>query len=448
MRHNILHIAAYTLIAGLLGINNLQAQDTTKLTLQHAIELGIKNSKELKNSQAQVAVAAALTKEAKDRQLPDASVSGAYLYLPFNPNIDLKLKTGSSSGGGAPTSSSALPTVSQAMYGIANVSLPIFAGGKLRYGVESAKYLEQASKLTADNDKEQVVVNTVNAFANLYKSKKAVDLVKENLTQSQQRVNDFTNLEKNGVVARNDLLKVELQSSNIELSLLDAESNFKLASVNMDLMLGLPESTMLDPDSSSLIQPDSIKTIGEYELSALQSRKEITALNLQKKAADLSVKSAKADYYPTLAITGGYVALDVPNLITVTNALDFGVGLKYNLSSLWKTKATVHEAQARALELESNEELLNDNIRLQINQAFENYLLSQKKIEVLQQAVEQATENYRITKNKYDNSLETTTDLLDADVASLQAQLNYSNAKADAVVSYNILLQSAGLLNN
>jgi outer membrane protein len=446
MRHNILHIAAYTLIAGLLGINNLQAQDTTKLTLQHAIELGIKNSKELKNSQAQVAVAAALTREAKNRQLPDASVSAAYLYLPFNPDVDLKIKTGGGSGGSSGGGS--LPTVSQAMYGIANASLPIFAGGKLRYGVESAKYLEQATKLTADNNREQIVVNTVNAFANLYKSKKAVDLVKENLTQSQQRVNDFTNLEKNGIVARNDLLKVELQSSNIELSLLDAESNFKLASVNMDLMLGLPEETMLDPDSSSLVQPDSIKTIGEYELSALQSRKEITALNLQKKAADLGVKSAKADYYPTLAITGGYIALDVPNFITVTNALNFGVGLKYNISSLWKTKATVHEAQARALELESNEELLNDDIRLQINQAFENYLLSQKKIEVLQQAVVQATENYRITKNKYDNSLETTTDLLDADVASLQAQLNYSNAKADAVVSYNILLQSAGLLNN
>jgi outer membrane protein TolC len=446
MRHNIIHIAAYTLITGLLGINNLQAQDTTKLTLQHAIELGIKNSKELKSSQAQVAVAAALTREAKDRQLPDASVSGAYLYLPFNPDIDLKIKTG---GSGSSSGGSAFPTVSQAMYGMANASLPIFAGGKLRYGVESAKYLEQATKLTADNNKQQVVINTIDAFANLYKSKKAVDLVKENLAQSQQRVNDFTNLEKNGIVARNDLLKVELESSNIELSLLDAESNFKLASVNMDLMLGLPEKTMLDPDSSSLVlQTDSIKTIGEYEQSALQSRKEITALNLQKKAADLGVKSAKADYYPTLAITGGYIALDVPNFITVTNALDFGVGLKYNISSLWKTKATVHEAQARALELESNEELLSDNIRLQINQAFENYLLSQKKIEVLAKAVDQATENYRVTKNKYDNALATTTDLLDADVASLQAQLNYTNAKADAVVAYNILLQSAGLLNN
>ncbi|HTB51878.1 MAG TPA: TolC family protein [Ferruginibacter sp.] len=443
MRHNIIRIAAYTIVTALLGIHHLQAQDTTKLTLQHAIELGIKNSKQLKGSQARTAEADALLKEAKDRQLPDASISGAYLYLPFQPNITLKTGAPDTSGHG-----SGIPSISQVMYGMANASLPIFAGGKLRYGVESAKYLAQATKLNGENDKQEVVINTINAFANLYKSKKAVDIVKDNLTQSQQRVTDFTNLEKNGLVARNDLLKVSLQSSNIELSLLDAESNYKLATVNMDLMLGLADTTLLDPDSSSLVQTDTVKTIGAYEQSALQSRKEIASLALQKKAADLGVKSAKADYYPTLAITGGYVAAYIPNFLTVTNAVDFGVGLKYNLSSLWKTKATVHEAQAKALELDANEEMLNDDIRLQINQAYEAYLLSQKRIEVLANAVEQATENYRITKNKYDNALETTTDLLDADVASLQAQLNYTNAKADAVVAYDKLLQTAGLLNN
>ena len=61
-------------------------------------------------------------------------------------------------------------------------------------------------------------------------------------------------------------------------------------------------------------------------------------------------------------------------------------------------------------------------------------------------AVEQATENYRIVKNKYNNSLATTTDLLDADVAQLQAKMNLVFAKADAVVVYNKLLQTAGLL--
>ena len=83
--------------------------------------------------------------------------------------------------------------------------------------------------------------------------------------------------------------------------------------------------------------------------------------------------------------------------------------------------------------LTANEEQLNDTIRLQVNQDYQNYLLSQKKIEVYQKAVAQATENYRITKNKYDNSLVTTTELLDADVAQLQAKLNLSFAKADAV---------------
>ena len=49
------------------------------------------------------------------------------------------------------------------------------------------------------------------------------------------------------------------------------------------------------------------------------------------------------------------------------------------------------------------------------------------------EAIEQAAENYKITKNKYDNSLVTTTDLLEAEVAQLQTKLNFAFAKADAM---------------
>ena len=92
--------------------------------------------------------------------------------------------------------------------------------------------------------------------------------------------------------------------------------------------------------------------------------------------------------------------------------------------------------------------MLTDQVHLQINQAYQNYLLSMKKIEVYNVAIEQATENYRITQNKYNNSLVTTTDLLDADVAQLQAKLNYSFAKVDAVVAFKKLQQAAGILLN
>jgi outer membrane protein len=431
------------LIALLCLVNTqvLQAQDSTRtITLKEAVDLSVTNSHLLKNNKAKISEATAAIQEAKERLLPDVSVSGTYMYLPTTPNIHMASDTSLKGFGGT--------KISQVVYGSLNASLPLYTGGKLKYGIESAKYLQEAAKLDAADNKEAVIINTINAYSNLYKSLKAVTLVKENLEQSNQRVKDFTNLEQNGLMARNDLLKVKLQYSNIELTLLDAQSNYKIASVNMALMLGLPEQTLLVADSASLQQPGEVKSIDAYEQLALQSRNDISALALRKKSAELGIKSAKADYYPNIALTTGYIAADIPKFLTVTNAITVGLGVKYSLSSLWKTKSKIEQADARIQQIAASQDMLNDNIRLQINQAYQAYVLSRKKIEVYQQAVEQAAENYRITKNKYDNALATTTDLLDADVAQLQTKLNVSNATADSVVAYNKLLQTAGILNN
>ena len=429
MKHKII-----LLITSLLLVQLMQAQETKTLTLTEAIDLGLKNSNQLKGNEAKILEATANIKEAEERKLPEASVSGSYLYLPVKPTIDMK--SGSGSGGS--------PSVSQAMYGTANVSLPLYNGGKIKYGIESAKLLEQAVKLDAENDRASVIMNITSACINLYKAYTAIGLVKENLQQSEQRVKDLTNLEKNGLLARNDLLKAELQSSNIELTLLDAESNYKLACVNMCIMMGLPEQTVLIPDKSGLALPASIKTIDEYEQDAIQNRKDIAAVNFRKKNADLSLKTIKADKYPSISLTGGYIAADIPKFLSVYNAINIGVGIKYNIASLWKNKSKIQQAEARVKQITAGENMLADNIRLQINEAYQHYLVSVKKIQVYEKAVIQATENYRITKNKYDNTLATTTELLDADVALLQAKLRVTNAKADSFIAYNKLLQTAG----
>lgn len=429
MKHKIILI-----ITGLLLLQLVQAQETKTLTLNEAIELTLKNSNQLKSNEAKILEATANVKEAEERRLPDASVSGSYLYLPVHPTIDLK--TGSGSGGA--------PSVSQAMYGTVNLSMPLYAGGKIKYGIESAKLLEQAVRLDADNDRAAVVMNVTSACINLYKAYQAIELVKENLQQSEQRVKDLANLEKNGLLARNDLLKAELQSSNIELTLLDAESNYKLASVHMNIMMGLPEQTILIPDKSGLALPTSVKTIEEYEQDAIQNRKDIAAVNFRKKNADVNLKAIKADKYPSIALSGGYIAADIPKFLTLYNAVNIGVGVKYNIASLWKNKSKIQQAEARVKQITANENMLTDNIRMQINEAYQTYLVSVKKIEVYEKAITQATENYRITKNKYDNSLATTTELLEADVALFQAKLRVTNAKADSFVAYNKLLQTAG----
>jgi outer membrane protein len=410
----------------LVGLQ-VTAQEKRPITLNEAIDLGIKNSKQLKNSQAKIEESTAVLKEALNAQLPDAKLSASYLWL-SSANVDMKVKS------------------SKAGYAIANASVPVFAGGRIRYGIEASRFLAQATKLDADNDKEEVIQNTIEAFINLYKAKASVSLVQENLAEAQQRVKDFSNLEKNGLLARNDLLSAQLQASNFELGLLDAENNWKLANVSMNIMLGLQENLELVPDSAMIDQSFSVKTLDEYLQTAYTNRKDLAALDLRKKASESSIKSAKGDYYPSLAVSGGYIAADIPEVISITNALNIGVGVSYNIGSLWKTKAKVQQAEARAKQAEIGESQLNDNIRLDVNHAYLNFLSSQKKIEVYEKAVEQAVENYRIVKNKYNNSLETTTDLLDANTKQLLERMNLIFAKADAVVSYNKLLQAAGLL--
>jgi outer membrane protein TolC len=423
----------------------LKAQDVKSLSLKEAIDLSVKNSHQLKASVARNEQADAELRQAMDNRLPNASISGSYLRL-NNPGISLKTKT---IGSGPDTSGNqnTVPSPNQALYGIANISYPIFTGGKIRYGIESARLLQQATLLDAENDKEAVTLNAINAYINLYKASVTVNVVKENLAQSQQRDSVFSRLEQNGLLARNDLLKSELQTSNISLSLLDVENNFKIANINMNLMTGLPEDTIIKTEPESFQTSFDLKTIGEYEQLALQNRKDIQALSYRKKAATTGISLAKTELYPSLALTGGYIAANVPHLVTITNAVNVGVGLQYNLGSLWKTKAKISQAQSREKEIMANQAQLEDAVRLQVNQNFENYLLSQKKTGVYQKAVVQAEENYRITKNKYDNALVNTTELLDANVLLLQSEINLAVAKADVLLAYSKLLQITGILS-
>ncbi len=420
----------------------LKAQEARPLSLQQAVDLSVKNSNQLKASLARNEQAATEVTQALNNKLPNASVSGSYLRL-ASPNIALKTDAFSSGGSGTPGNEKKVPSVNQAMYGIANVSFPLFSGGKIRYGIESAKYLQQAASLDVENDKEGVILNTINAYINLYKAAATVDVVKENLAQSQQRDSVFSRLEQNGLLARNDLLKAELQTSNISLSLLDAENNLKIATINMNLMIGFPESTTLRTDSASFQKNMELQTVGDYERLAFQNRKDILALSNRQKAASTGISLAKADLYPSLALTGGYIAANIPHLVTITNAVNIGVGFQYNLGSLWKTKAKIAQAQAREKEIVANQAQLDDAVKLQVNLNFENYLLSRKKIDVYTKAVVQAQENYRITKNKFDNALVNTTDLLDANVLLLQSKINLAVAKADVLLAYSNLLETS-----
>lgn len=420
-----------------VGIANANAQEKKTLSLDEAVQLGIQNSKNLKIDAAKIEEATADLLEAKNRQLPELKVSGSYMYLPIKPNVDIKLPGVSGAGG---------PEVHQVLYGSANLSVPIYSGGRIKYGIQSAKYLVEASKLSTENDKIAIAYNVAQAYNNLFKANQSIKVFEENLAASQKRDETFLKMENNGLIARNDRLKANLQTSNIELQLLEAKNNYNIANINMDLLLGIPETTELAVDENYIEEGSDVKPVDFYVTEARENRKDLQALAQQRKAAELGSKAAKAENLPSIAFTGGYVAADIPKFLTVYNAINVGIGVSYNLSNLWKENSSLRQSQAREKQLAATDELLNDNIKLDVNREYQNTDYSKKRIVVFEKSAEQANENYRITKNKYDNGLATMTELLDADAAQIAANVGVINAKADAALAYRKLLQTTGTL--
>lgn len=418
----------------------LSAQEKKMLTLDEAVRLGIENSKNLKIDAAKIEEATADYLEAKNRRLPDFKISGSALAL-ANANVDLKILPPNMAGKSSAEANSAF-------FGNASFSLPIFTGGRIKYGIQSAQYLLEASKLSVENDKTAISYNISQAYNNLFKAAQAINVLEENLNAAKVRDKAFLKLENSGILARNERLKANLQTSNIELQLLEAHNNSNIAAINMDLLIGLPETTEIEIDPSYISENMDPQPVSFYLEQAIQNRKDLQINDLQRKAAEIGVKAAKAEKLPSVALTAGYVAADVPKILTVTNAANIGIGVQYNIDQFWKKDTSMMRAQARVKQISAASELINDQIKLDINRDYQNAEFAKRKIAVLQKAADQASENYQVIKRKYDNGLATTTELIDADTALIVAKLNIVNGKADAALAQRKLLQTAGILTS
>ncbi|MDR6846018.1 TolC family protein [Flavobacterium granuli] len=418
-----------------IGISSINAQDKTNLKLEDAIQLAWTKSNEISLASTKVETKKHELQSAKNTQYPDLKLTGQFLQL-TEPTVHLELDAGSGE----------FPVPDKIAIGQASLNLPIFAGMKIQNSIKLQDNLYQAENAMASKTKEDVAMRVINYYANLHKAQRTIELLKENQKSAEQRVTDFIALEKNGIIPRNDLLKSQLQASKIQLSLDEALNNEKIINYYLVTLLKLPTETKLAVTESDLINfpKNSVPT---DEQPAFQNRKDLEALQFQEKATQNNIRIAKGDYYPTVGLTGGYAALNVNNIMRLENAMFIGVGVSYDVSGILKNSTQVKIAESKALEVKNTEELLKDNIRVQVQQAITNYDLAIKQNVVYNQAVEQATENYRIVKDKYDNGLSDTNDLLEADVEQLKSKIAETIAKVDVIQKYYELLSATGQLS-
>lgn len=420
-----------------VGISAIDAQEKTYLTLDEAVQMAWNKSNDVILGNTKVNTKKYELQAAKNSQYPDLKTAGQYQHLT---KATIDLKTSSS------TSSSTPPIVDRLVLGQINASLPVFAGFKIQNNIAVSENLLQAQSAFTLQTKEEIALKVIEYYASLYKSQKTLEILKENQKRAQQRVFDFIEFEKNGIIPRNDLLKSQLQVSKIQLSIDETNNNLGIVNYYLTTLLKLPSETKIEVRESDFtnFKMDNIPT---DEKPALENRKDLDAMRFQEKASLASIKIAQSGYYPSITLVGGYTSLDLRNFINVQNAMNFGVGVSYDLSDIIKNGTNVKIAESKSLEVQNSKEILTDNIKIQVRQAIENYDLSLKQSQVYLQAFEQASENYRIVKDKYENGLSDTNDLLEADVDQLSSKINTALAKANIIQKYYELLSATGQLS-
>ncbi len=415
-------------------------QETKTISLQEAFQLAAQNSKQVKLDSLKKEALSIKKQQTQNAMFPVLGLTSAYTRLSNN------IEPFSISVPGL--GSMALnPQILNQFVNRFSVQQPIFQGLRNWNNLKAIKLQNTAADYDILKDNQDLKWNIVQTYYNLYKLQQTSNLLDSTIAQTQVRINDLIKFKKEGLILNNDVMRAELQKTNLLVSLADVESNIQTLNYNLNILLGMDGNTkIIVTDIPGMTAYSAIS--GDYN-QAFAVRPELNALEYKNKAAAYQVKAAKSAYMPTINFIGnGYYNNPNQRVFPQENKFkatwDVGISVSWNIMQAYTAKAVVNDSKNQKLQLENAIAQAKEGIQMEVNANLKAYQVTQMKIDLAQKAIEQATENKRILNNRFNAQLALLNDVLEADILLLQAQTTLLNAQADQAIAYYKLQKSLG----
>ncbi|WP_223600821.1 TolC family protein [Chryseobacterium sp. GVT01B] len=419
-----------------------QMIDYQHLGLQQAVEIGLKNNKNIQISHLKQEMSATKEKDLKMEKLPDIEFHTSYtqvtnLYQHQNGVFNKATKY----------------DVINGMYDFTlSASIPVYMGGKIKNTEKKAAIDTEISALRTHLDERQLTMEIITAFLQIHHLKEQQSLINDKMKEDSVNIKQVKALKANGVVTVNEVLRTSLQLSNHKMSWTELDNDIQIAEHKLKTILSLPEDQEMHVNTEDLISDNAaIPYVDELTETALNKNEsvEITHKNLSLK--ELDQKITKANYLPKITAGGEYF-LKYPNMMffppePYAYRLGMvGVNLTYPIESLYKNKYKMQEARENIdlakLQIAKNEEKIRHNVY----EAYKKFEETDQKVKIAEEAINQAKENYRIVRTKYANKLSLITELIDADNTYLEAESNLISVKINRQLKYYQLQYTIGNL--
>jgi outer membrane protein len=418
----------------------VNAQDKIRLSLEEAVRTGFEKSPILAMSELSVRAAGAEAREAQTALLSSIRMSGSYNRLSDVPEffIDIPLP-------GFPENGQAIFPNIVDHYG-ARVSLqqPLYTGSRLSGSRDAARYNALAESYGHQADKNELQYMITGAYWNLYRAREMERVVEASVGQLNAHLANVENYFEEGLVTRGEVLKVRVQVSNSGVRLLEAKNNVRIALIRLNHLIGLPLTTEVDLTSDPGFGTEREITLEEYVSAAVDENPSVRELDSRKQMSRSALSVARSGWYPHIYLSGNYYYQRphqryLPLSDEFNDSWDIGIAISFDL---WNWGATSHRTSRARAQLRQTEYALEkrrDEVTVEVTQHYLNVQSAAEQVDAARIAVQHAEENYRITENLFGEDMAINTDVLDANVALLQARMNY----IDATVKYE--MAEAGL---
>ena len=425
----------------------LPASKKENMTISQLFQKVEDNSKSLRTSLSGVEAAHLGIESAKSKKLPDLDASLSFSYIGNALITDRNFSN--VHGLKSPHFGNNFAFQAQQV---------VYAGGAINAGIKLAELGKQQAEVGVKLTRQQIRFIALGQYLDLYKIDNRIKVYEKNIELTRQLIDDIKEKQTHGMALKNDITRYELQMESLKLGLTALRNNRSILNHQLCNTLGMNQDSQMNQGNQDIqIIPDATiadKTYGKEGEAYWQTAGTLNSPLLEQSSnairiAEQKEKIAKSDLLPKVAFVAadnfdGPILFELPPVDKNLNVWYVGVGVKYSLSSLFKSNKRIKQAAVETRQAKEAHAVQAEQLNNNVQAAYVQYQQTYVELETQQKSVELAQQNYDVMNARYLSQLALVTDMVDASNLKLNAELSEVDARINIVYAYYRMKYVAG----
>jgi outer membrane protein len=436
------HSCAIALVLLAAGSSPARGQEAPlKLTLDQAIAQGLANSVRLAELQARQDAAEAIEHGQAAARLPSVAVQAGYTRTNHVEEFAIALP-------GQPRQV-VYPDIPDNYRTRLDLQWPIYSGGRFNALERAARAEREASGADLAAARADLRLEITRAFWALVTAREAEQVLTRSLDRIAAHVRDLRARLDQGLIPPNELLSAEAQQSRERVASIEASNARAIAEADLHRLLGSDKPVGIEPSAQLESPPPAEADAERLVAEAIAQRPERRALTDRADAARARTEAAAASSQPQVGVGGGFDygrpnTRIFPRVGRWEESWDVSVNASWTLWDGGRTRADRAEAAAGQRAAQARIADFDRQVAFEVRQRQLELASSRAAIAAAADGVRAATEARRVLAERFSAGVATNTEVIDAQNAVLQAELDRTRALANARLAEAWLARAVG----